>query len=374
MKVLHINSEYSTNKLYKNLLYELSLLKIDQVNYASVKKNSQKGNNSFNNNIIEFKYSEPLKSYHRILYHRKINFLLRDIDDKCNVESVDVIHAHKLFSDGGVALKIKQKYSIPYIVAVRSTDIDVFYKYMPHLKGYGEKILLNANKIILLNGHYKKKLRELHYDSFKRFFKNISIIPNGLDNIWLNGSTGNIEMNNLTPKEKIQIVYTGTFIKRKRVLELIKAICDLRKAGIDIELTLIGEGGLYQNKVENHSNKYDFIHYLGKLSFEKILNVYKKMHIFVLPSVRETFGLVYLEALSQGLPIIYTKDEAIDSYFVDGQFGYAVKPIYYDIAAKIKLTILNYNKIVKNIRLLDFQQFSWEQIAKSYMKIYENIL
>lgn len=374
MNLLHINSEFANVALYKNLLYELSKLNIHQINFASIKDINHKNNNIFISDKVDFKYSEPLKKHHRILYHKKIKFLEKDIEKKIDLNKVSLMHAHKLFSDGGVALKIKQKYSIPYIVAVRSTDINVFYKYMPHLKGYGEKILLNANKIILLNGHYKRKLSELHFDAYKCFLKNISIIPNGLDNIWFNGSVENIEKKTLTTEETIQIVYTGTFIKRKRVLELINAINDLRKAGIDIELTLIGEGGFYQNKVENYSNKYGFIHYLGKLTFNEILDVYKRMHIFVLPSVRETFGLVYLEALSQGLPIIYTNDEAIDSYFIDGEYGYAVKPICDDIAAKIKLTILNYDKIIQNISFLDFKQFSWEQIAKKYSVIYENIL
>ena len=43
-----------------------------------------------------------------------------------------------------------------------------------------------------------------------------------------------------------------------------------------------------------------------------------------MPSFPETFGLVYVEAMSQGLPIIYTKGQGIDGYFEDGKVGYPV--------------------------------------------------
>jgi len=374
MKVLHINSEYSTNKLYKNLLCELGLLKIDQINYASIKNDSQNGNNSFEDDTIEFNYSKTLKFYHRFFYYRKINFLLKDIEDKCDLVNVNVIHAHKLFSDGGVALKIKQKYSIPYIVAIRSTDIYGFYKYMPYLKSYAEKILLNADKIILLNNHFRTELNKLHTSSFPKLDQNIQLIPNGIDEVWFKNREifGNRKV--LKPDDCVQIVYTGTFIKRKKVVDLLKAICILNEKGINTKLTLIGAGGHYQQDVEDYSKKYSFIHYEGKLSLEEIRKVYKRMHIFAMPSVKETFGLVYIEALSQGLPILYTKYEAIDSFFSDGKVGYGIDPNNLDdIVEKLKMLIENFECISGNVNLINLDQFKWEQVARKYSSIYNKI-
>ena len=54
---------------------------------------------------------------------------------------------------------------------------------------------------------------------------------------------------------------------------------------------------------------------------------YKSAHIFVMPSLTETFGIVFIEALSQGLPLIYTKGQGIDGYFPQGFVGYAYNPL-----------------------------------------------
>ena len=67
-----------------------------------------------------------------------------------------------------------------------------------------------------------------------------------------------------------------------------------------------------------------------------------------MPSFHETFGLVYIEAMSQGLPIIYTKGEGIDGYFKEATVGYSVNPKdVKNIVKKIEMIIHNYNKISK---------------------------
>jgi glycosyltransferase involved in cell wall biosynthesis len=60
---------------------------------------------------------------------------------------------------------------------------------------------------------------------------------------------------------------------------------------------------------------------------EKLLNNYRNSDIFIMPSYNETFGLVYIEAMSQGLPIIYTQNEGVDGYFKEGSVGYSVKTL-----------------------------------------------
>ena len=101
--------------------------------------------------------------------------------------------------------------------------------------------------------------------------------------------------------------------------------------------------------------------------------MYRKSDIFIMPSYNETFGLVYLEAMSQGLPIIYTKREGIDGYFKEETVGYSVNPKdINDIAGKIEMIIHNYNRISKNCyNLVD--NFSWDKISKIYHDTYTSI-
>ena len=93
-----------------------------------------------------------------------------------------------------------------------------------------------------------------------------------------------------------------------------------------------------------------------------------------MPSTSETFGLVYVEALSQGLPIIYAKGQGFDGYYSNIGIGFGVNARdYNDIANKIEQIIDNYDQISSNISKLDLEDdFDWENIAARYFELYKN--
>ena len=85
------------------------------------------------------------------------------------------------------------------------------------------------------------------------------------------------------------------------------------------------------------------------MSKELLLSQYRQNDIFILPSKKESFGLVYAEAMSQGLPVIYTKGQGFDGQYPEGEIGYHINPNdSMDIANKILLIVGNYNVISGN--------------------------
>jgi glycosyltransferase involved in cell wall biosynthesis len=101
--------------------------------------------------------------------------------------------------------------------------------------------------------------------------------------------------------------------------------------------------------------------------------VYRDADIFIMPSQNETFGLVYIEAMSQGLPIIYTKNDGIDGYFDNGEIGFAVNPDDSQmIANKVELILKDYQAKSK-ATLTTVDQFSWQDITQKYLKLYQKI-
>ena len=93
-----------------------------------------------------------------------------------------------------------------------------------------------------------------------------------------------------------------------------------------------------------------------------------------MPSFKETFGIVYLEAMSQGLPIIYSQNQGIDGYFKDRAPGYSVDPYSInDIKSKILLAFDNYEELSSNA-FYQVDNFSWKDISKKYNELYSNCI
>ena len=90
-----------------------------------------------------------------------------------------------------------------------------------------------------------------------------------------------------------------------------------------------------------------------------------------MPSIHETFGLVYIEALSQNLPVIYTKGQGIDLLF-DDTVGVGVNPLSVDDITHAMKRILSSPNNYNNASI-DFDVFNWESIAKKYIGCYSEI-
>ncbi|MFW6015829.1 MAG: glycosyltransferase, partial [bacterium] len=122
--------------------------------------------------------------------------------------------------------------------------------------------------------------------------------------------------------------------------------------------------------VSNNHEIYNLYPYMSK---KDLMNMYRSADIFIMPSYNETFGLVYLEAMSQGLPIIYTINDGVDGYFRKGEVGYSVNPDNIDdIAKKVELIINNYDDISNKAVELS-KRFSWDIISDKYIEIYSKL-
>jgi glycosyltransferase involved in cell wall biosynthesis len=125
--------------------------------------------------------------------------------------------------------------------------------------------------------------------------------------------------------------------------------------------------------VYKYLQKSSIAEYLGYLNKEDVLNVFRQSDIFILPSFKESFGLVYAEALSQALPVVYSQNQGFDNQFKDGFVGYSVNPKNaLDISEKITMIIDNYKSISSRC-IIASDTFSWEIISKKYMEIYKEI-
>ncbi len=375
IKILHLCADYPYTNLYRELVISLDRINIEQLIYVPLRKDKEYSE-SINDELrnANFIYSTVFNNVDRLFYTQKINKIFCDIKNKVDFKNIDLVHAHFLFSMGGIALKLKKKKNIDYIVAVRSTDANLFFKYMFHIRKIGINIMKEAKKIVFISPAYKEFVINWYVPYELRDYINQKsvIVPNGVNPFWLQNKK---VKSKFVDVKKVNLIYVGEFIKRKNINVSMKVARKLEELGYNIKFMIIGGKGRYENKVKKVAKmNEDIIEIYDRIEErEKLLNMYQKSDIFLMPSRHETFGLVYIEAMSQGLPIIYTKGEGIDGYFKEGTIGYSVNPNdVNDIVKKIEMIIYNYNNISKNCYNL-VEKFSWDKIAKIYHNIYKSL-
>jgi len=365
MKILHINSYYSTSLFYKNLFEYQIKNGIDIDVFVPVHSSFQKRDFDYG---VYTTISKDYNKYDRILFHLKHYKIQKDIQCKYDISKYSLIHAHSLFSNGYIALKLKKKYGVSYIVAVRNTDVNIFFNRMIHLRKLGLEILSEAKQIIFLSETYKNHVIDKYVsnDTKEKIQSKISIIPNGIDDFWFN-KIG-------VPKKEIEssrirLLQVGDINKNKNVETTVKAIELLREKGINVELNVVGR--VKDKKILNRIKDLDYVNYLGFKTKNELLQIYRENDIFVLPSIKETFGLVYAEAMSQGLPVIYTRGQGFDGQFQNRKVGYSVDCYSEkEIADRIIEVITNY-ELLSNNSIMQCIEFSWEIVAEKYRNIIE---
>lgn len=373
MNILHIVNGFSNSKVHSNLIRELDKLGINQVvfNPIRVTRRNTIGKNEFQAAHTQFVYADVVRPFHHYFYHIRRRCVFKELLKRVDVSEINLVHASTLMTDGGVAYKLYQKYRIPYVVAVRNTDINIFLDKMPHTWHDAKKILINAKRIFFISQGLKQKFENNRM--VKPFLSSIKdkfvLIPNGIDDYYIS----NVQYDKKTGH---RIIYIGDFSRNKNVLRLGEAILQLRKEERleDITLTIVGGGNNEDDSVEKMIDAHPEVFKYAGIIYDKskICELLREHKVFAMPSINETFGLVYLEALSQNLPVLYTKGQGIDGLF-DNKVGIAVNPLSVpEISDALKKMLLDDDYYCN--KTVDFDAFQWPYIAKKYREHYRNLL
>ena len=100
---------------------------------------------------------------------------------------------------------------------------------------------------------------------------------------------------------------------------------------------------------------------------------YADCDVLLVPSSAETFGMVYLEAMSQGVPVLYTKGQGFDGQFPEGEVGYAVP--CGDVRAQAQaLGRVMQGYAERSKRCIEgARRYAWPRIAGMWMELYREI-
>jgi len=370
MKLLHLCSDYPFTNVYRELMSVIDKNgNVDQTIYIPVKRDTDKGKRIDETmKHAEFVYSKAFNDLDRLFYHRKIDKLLRDVQSTTDVSAFDMIHAHFLFSLGGVAFRLRQALGIPYVVSIRNVDVNVFFRYGIWLRDYATEIIRNAKHVIFLSPSYKVRVLEKYIprDLWSDVEGKCLILPNGINEFWIQ----NLHLAAKTMRKKqIRLIYAGELKKNKNIRTSVKVSEKLSGRGYHVTLDIAGRGPEEREIARLSAKSNGRVRFHGFVDDRReLMKLYGESDIFIMPSRTETFGVAYVEAMSQGLPIIYSRHEGFDGFYEQGEVGYAVNPMdVEEIVERIEDICAKYEQVSDRC-LSEAAKFSWERIGACYIR------
>lgn len=300
------------------------------------------------------------------LFGKKCAFSLlphyrKRIIDVARDANVQLVHAHYALPDGFFALEIHKMLGIPYVISFRDSDIKFLgLKEKHHSKKLIDEILSNANQIIVHNAAHKEILANAGFDSV--------VMPHGVDADFVKPKTKQV------PSETLIIACVSEMIARKHIDWVVDAVKNY-KGDKNITLKIAGEGPM-REELEIMAGGAENIQFLGKIAHEEVGRLLEESMIFALPSVNETFGLVYMEAAAHQNAVIATKGTGIwgvfndkeEMFYCDSKQSFA--EMLYQLIDNDELR----NDMAKKAYEKTAYNFTWDKIINRYSEIYKNSL
>ncbi len=286
----------------------------------------------------------------------------------------DVINTHFAIPSGLIGLIISKFFKIPHIPTIIGADIyDPTRSYPWYIRALVRKmiaiLLKHADDVVAISGDTKKRAVQLYGIDRK-----INIICYGIPEIAIPKAQ---RLHYNLKESDFAIISIGRLVKRKGYQYLFEAIYRLKNSSI--KLLIIGEGE-EKEKLEILANELRInsqIIFLGFVSEEEKNRYLSLADIFVLPSLHEGQGIVFLEAMYFGLPIITTDNGGQTDFLKENITGFLVPVKNVEkLAEKIRLLLTN-EELRKNIS--DFnreyaKEFCDSNLAQQYENLFERVV
>lgn len=261
---------------------------------------------------------------------------------KHDPRAFSLIHAHKLTVDGIVGYFLSQWMHIPLVCSVRGdTDLKLI-RWKLLSRTFFRKIFNKSCAVFFIAPWSQQPLQ--HYLKIPTNSKAV-FLPNCVKECQIRYP---LDEHN----SRFVSIFNLDQFKRKGFLPLLKALHALRHENYSFQLDIIGEGKSL-TKLQQLVHTYGLsnnIHFLGAMKNDEVIHNIGKYSALLMPSIIETFGMVYLEALLSGTPILYSQNVGIDGYFKDLEIGVKVEPTNTEsVKAGVRDMLINSGRYKKSL-------------------------
>lgn len=292
------------------------------------------------------------------------------LKEKFDLIDVSVFPYFSCFT--GKAVSILKK--TPLVFTWHEVWDDYWYEYLGNRQGFFGRIIekmvskLSSNNIAV-SDWTKKRLEVLGVSG-----NTIAVISNGVDlkkisEIEPEGGVTSSEYNN----KRYDLIFAGRLIKEKNVDILIRAVTLLKPDFPEIRCCIVGDGpeGPALKELAKKFKVSENLEFAGFQEYNALIRKIKASKVLVLPSSREGFGMVVIEAFASGVPVVTVTEKynAAQSLVDNGKNGFVVKLEDRELANSLKKLIENesFYKRASKMSLSEAAKYNWDEIVEKYL-------
>ena len=300
------------------------------------------------------------------LFEEFNNFIRRN-----NLE-FDLIHAHFAWPCGYAGVKLAKEYEVPIVVTAHGFDVYDLPFRNEFWFNRVRYVLNNANYIITVG----KNMKDIIVGKLGIGNDKVSVVPNGFDSrLFFPMDKIKVRQSLNLPLNRKIVLNVANLVPVKGhgyLIEAMRKIVDQRK---DILCVIVGDGMLKKD-LENQIKKLNLENYVklvGAKPHDEIPLWMNASDLFVLPSLSESFGVVQIEAMACGVPVVATRNGGSEEIITSEDYGLLCEPANPENLAEKILIALEKEWDREKIRKYA-EQFSWENVAHKLIKIYSEVV
>lgn len=368
LKSLNVVAGFISTSLNGSIFKEVKR-NIFNFKWQSITKLSTKSLNIYGLNIVESTGIYRSPSFLNLYNYEKVRAGIKSF--RKYVESYgmpDIIHAHSRFLDSVLlAKKINDLFGIPYVITEHSTK---HQRKIVHRKEYVQyRYAVNASKKWIVVSESLGEIIESNLSNMNLTLnKSFMVVPNVVD--------PNFKFIQHVQEKEFIFLNIASLDQKKNHELLLRSFDLLNNHFKNISLRIGGEGVL-ENDLKSLVRKLSLTNviFLGKLSREEVQKEISKSNVFVLSSNEETFGVVLIESLAIGRPVIATKCGGPE-YIINSKNGLIIdKNNEIQLFNAMKEVLENYNSYNLNqISVECDEKYGSNTIGNKLIEIYREAL
>lgn len=277
----------------------------------------------------------------------------------------DLIHAHMAYPDGYAGMLLCKELNKPLILTFQATDVDIIAKESKICELLLCKVFNYAKEVISPSPRLANNLNFLYGTKSKIIGYGINKADISLEQI----------------KNENRVILSASRLLTTKGIDLnIKAVKQLSRKYDNLLLIIVGDGP-ERSILEQLVQKLDLeknVQFIGHVPHSSVMEFMARCDIFSMPSWQETFGLVYIEAMAHGKPVVAVNGQGVDGIVINQQTGMLTKPRDLNSLVAALDFLLSHPEEARNIgkraRKLVLENYTWDINAEKTIDIYNEVL